>query len=192
MQQITNEEMEALNRASEILSKYANRGKLTQDDLDYFERLVVAIIDGDDDQADSSSAIENQSDKSDASSNPVLYPTTKYRIDESLYSRDLRAEKEYGIDKISLYGYFEDTDSLYILGQISSKKPKKPFAMICTIYDKDGDIIETEECSSYGSGLVTSMIKPEAFFDGFPFKFRFWGVSQKKIKKISISPADSY
>lgn len=191
MQQITSEEMEVLNRANEILSKYANRGKLTQSDLDQFERLVISIIDGDDDDTAHSPAIQSEAIK-ETKGTSNLYPTTKYRINESLYCRDRTSEKKYGIDDIHLYGYFEDTDSLYIIGQISSKKPKKPFCMICTLYDKDGDIIETEECSSYGSGLVTSMIQPAAYFDGFPFKFRFWGVSQKKIKKISISPADSY
>ena len=191
MQQITSEEMEVLNRANEILSKYANRGKLTQSDLDQFERLVISIIDGDDDDPAPAPAKQYEA-TSEAKGTDNLYPTTKYRVNESLYCRDRTSEMKYGIDDIQLYGYFEDTDSLYIIGQISSQKPKKPFCMICTLYDKDGDIIETEECSSYGSGLVTSMIQPAAYFDGFPFKFRFWGVSQKKIKKISISPADSY
>ena len=44
--EITNEEMEVLNRASEILSKYAAQGGLTREDFDYYEDMVVAIIDG--------------------------------------------------------------------------------------------------------------------------------------------------
>ena len=43
--QITNEEMEALNRASEILSKYAAQGGLSHEDLEHYERMVIAIID---------------------------------------------------------------------------------------------------------------------------------------------------
>lgn len=42
---ITNEEMEALNRASEILSKYAAVGGLSREDFDHFEKMVIAIID---------------------------------------------------------------------------------------------------------------------------------------------------
>ena len=43
--QITNEEMEALNRASEILSKYAAQGGLSRADFEHYEKMVVAIID---------------------------------------------------------------------------------------------------------------------------------------------------
>ena len=43
--QITNEEMEALNRASEILSKYAAQGGLARTDFEHYERMVIAIID---------------------------------------------------------------------------------------------------------------------------------------------------
>ncbi len=42
---ITNEEMEALNRASEILSKYAAQGGLTRADFDHYEKMVISIID---------------------------------------------------------------------------------------------------------------------------------------------------
>ncbi len=43
--QITNEEMEALNRASEILSKYAAQGGLSHEDFEHYERMVIAVID---------------------------------------------------------------------------------------------------------------------------------------------------
>lgn len=42
---ITNEEMEALNRASEILSKYAAQGGLSRADFEHYEKMVIAIID---------------------------------------------------------------------------------------------------------------------------------------------------
>ena len=43
--QITNEEMEALNRASEILSKYSAQGGLSRADFEHYEKMVIAIID---------------------------------------------------------------------------------------------------------------------------------------------------
>ena len=43
---LTNEEMEALNRATEILSKYVCSGTINQDVFLNFEKMVVAIIDG--------------------------------------------------------------------------------------------------------------------------------------------------
>ena len=128
-----------------------------------------------------------------ASTPVVQYPTTKYRLPDSIYRREPLVEKEYGIDDIKLYGYSEDNDTLYIVGEIfCKKKPKDSFCIICTIYDKDGDIIETTESRSYGSGLVTSMITPAAFFDGFPFAFYLWGIPKRKIKEICIAPASSY
>ena len=186
---ITNEEMEALNRASEILSKYASQGDLTQEDFDHYERMVISIIDGIDDEGLGADAIRNSLEKPQ---DGQLFPTTKRKIDDTLIHRDSMLEKEYGIDDIKLYAYFEDKSSLYIVGEIIALAPKKPFCMICTLYDKDGDVLETTESSSYGSGLVTSMIYPNAFFSGFPFRFSLWNVPRKKMKRISITPADSY
>lgn len=121
------------------------------------------------------------------------YPTTKYRIPDEMFKREPTLEQEYGIDNIKLYGYYESDNSVYIVGEIVAKKtPLNSFCMICTIYDKEDDIIETTESKSYGSGLVTSMIRPAAFFDGFPFSFSIYGVSKKKIKEICIYPASSY
>ena len=121
------------------------------------------------------------------------YPTTKYRLPDDMLCRDLAMEKKFGISDLGLYAYWKDEDSLYIVGEIyCKKKPKDSFCMICTIYDEDGDIVETTESESYGSGLVTSMIKPAAFFGGFPFVFNFWSVPRKRVEKICITPASSY
>ena len=68
--QITNEEMETLNRASEILSKYADQGDLSQEDFDHFERMVIAIIDG----------IEDKEDPN--------YQEIRSRLEESTFSYD--------------------------------------------------------------------------------------------------------
>jgi hypothetical protein len=121
------------------------------------------------------------------------YQTTKYRLPDSIYSKEPDMEKLYGIDEIRLYGYEEGDESFHIVGEIFAKKaPAKSFCIMCTVYDRDGDIIETKESRSYGSGLVTSMIEPISFFNGFPFIFDLWGVPKKKIKEIRIAPAGSY
>lgn len=39
----TNEEIEVLNRASEILSKYAAIGGLSRQDFDHFEKMVISV-----------------------------------------------------------------------------------------------------------------------------------------------------
>lgn len=121
------------------------------------------------------------------------YQTTKYRINDSVFHRDCELEKEYGIDDVSLYGYYESDDTIYIIGRIeATRKIKRSFCMMCTIYDDDDDIMETSESNSYGSGLVTSMIEPECFFNGFPFTFSFFGIDKEHIKAIKIYPASSY
>jgi len=43
---ITNEEIEILNQAGEIISKYAVIGGIPQSDLSRYENMVIAIIDG--------------------------------------------------------------------------------------------------------------------------------------------------
>lgn len=184
---ITNEEMEVLNRASEILSKYASQGDLSQDDFDQYEHMVVAIIDG----------IEDEEDTDDKDSKPILetpadgkqFPTTKWRIDGSLIQRNYALERTFGIEDIRIYGYYSDTNAIEIIGEIIASSIIKPFFLTCTVYDKDGDILETKENDSYGSGVVTSEVHPKAFFSGFPFTFGTLCVPRRKIKKISITPS---
>jgi hypothetical protein len=179
--------METLNRATEILSKYAFQGNLTREDFEHFEKMVIAIIDGIEDELTDGPNISNVKENRNKA-----FESSKYRLKDSLIKQDTNKEKTYGLDDVNIYAYYSGDSSLYIVGEIFSKKPKKSFCMICTIYDKDGDIIETSENRSYGSGLVTSMIEPEVFFNRFPFKFSFWGIQKKDIKEIKIIPADSY
>ena len=121
------------------------------------------------------------------------YQTTKYRLPDSVYERDFHMEREYGIDELRLYGYAESDSSLCIVGEVIAKtNPKNSFCLICGIYDKDGDVIESIESRSYGSGLVTSMIAPASFFNGFPFAFYLYGINTDNILKIRITPASSY
>ena len=126
--------------------------------------------------------------------NETIYPSTKYRVPNDIFKRDLSLEREYGIDDIKLYCYYEDNDeeSLKIVGEIFAQRLKKPFCIMCTVYDHDDDILQTTETNSYGSGLVTSMIYPNTFFDGFPFTVTLWDAPLRKIKEISLTPADEY
>lgn len=111
--QITNEEMETLNRASEILSKYADQGDLSQEDFDHFERMVIAIIDGIEDKEDPN--YQEIRSRLEESNTGQPFPTTKWKIGNSMLQRDVTLEKQYGIDDIRLYGYFSDTTSMVFL-----------------------------------------------------------------------------
>lgn len=112
------------------------------------------------------------------------------RVPENLFVRDLDLEAKFGIKEIKLYGYWEDSSSLTIVGQLFAPRIEKEFLLNCSIYDKDGDVIESCENDAYGSGLVNSYIQPEAFFDGFPFRFNIYGPQKSKIKEIKILPSE--
>lgn len=115
------------------------------------------------------------------------YPTSKSRLDNSLFKRDLNLEKMFGIDELRLYGYVDRNNWIYIVGEIiAHKTPSDRFCLQCAIYDSDDDIIEAKKNSSYGSGVVTSLIKPASFFNGYPFTFVFWDIKKDKIKEILL------
>lgn len=114
------------------------------------------------------------------------------KIPSNLIKRNLQLEASFGIENISIYAYKDSDSSITILGQVfAGELIENSFCLIMTLYDRDGDIIESTESNSYGSGLVTSMIKPCSYFDGFPFKFYYRG-NLKDISKISIVPASNY
>lgn len=118
------------------------------------------------------------------------YKTSSLRKASSEIERDLAAERRLGIRDISLYYYIEQDGDIKICGEIFAKMPlQTSFRFVCTLYDEDDDIIETKENSSYGSGVVTSYIKPACFFDGFPFSFIFFK-PKASVARIKIVPID--
>lgn len=119
-----------------------------------------------------------------------IYKTSVLRKDSSEIERDLVAERRLGIKDISLYYYIEQDGDIVICGEIFARIPlQTSFRFVCTLYDEDDDIIETKENSSYGSGVVTSYIKPACFFDGFPFRFSFFK-PKATVARIKIVPVD--
>ena len=116
---------------------------------------------------------------------------TPKKVPSHVFTRDLDLESEYGVTDINLYGYWEGDSTLHILGQVFAEKIKEQFQLVCSVYDKDGDVIKSRENSSYGgSGWVTSRIKPGAFFSGFPFEFTLYDVKPAQAKEIRIVLSD--
>lgn len=120
----------------------------------------------------------------------IHYPTSKQRLPDDIFERDREAEQRVGIDDIKLYGYYDGNESIHIVGEIvCQKKPKSSFSFVCTVYDTDGDIINTRDNEEYGgTGVVSSCIKPKAFFNGFPFTFDMYGCKPQKVRLIRIVP----
>ena len=96
-------------------------------------------------------------------------------------------EKEYGIDDLKIYAYI-DGGSLVVVGEIIAEKLLDTFKLVCSIYDQEGDMIESIKNEPYGSGVVTSEIYPRAFFDRYPFLFRTYLGNKVKIGKIRVTP----
>ena len=109
------------------------------------------------------------------------------RISDDMFYRDYDMEQEFGVDDIKLYGYWESDSHLAIIGQVIASNLSKQFSLMCSVYDKDGDVIKTSENRSYGgSGWVTHAIKPEVFFNGFPFSFNIYGLKKNSVKEIRV------
>jgi len=112
--------------------------------------------------------------------------TSSMRKDSSIIERDIALEKSLGIDDMNLYYYKADDGLINIIGELFSAGINDRFQLICTTYDSDDDVIESERNRGYGAGCVSSIIKPETFFNGYPF--RFYIFSSGDEKRISIIP----
>lgn len=108
------------------------------------------------------------------------------RIDCSLIERDYVRERLLHIEELCFYIY-EDSVYLNIIGEIYGNEIDDDFCFRCMLYDQEDDLILSEKNRTYGSGLVSSVIKAEAFFNGFPFSFRL-SKPKTSISCIRIVP----
>ena len=109
------------------------------------------------------------------------------RLTEDQIVRMPAIEKKYGIDEIRIYAYMSGKE-LNVVGEIISDEISDDFSLTCTVYDQDGDMVESIENSSYGSGLVTHAIKSKVFFNGYPFKFSQYLDDGVDVSKIRVIP----
>ena len=113
--------------------------------------------------------------------------------DSILICRNWRKEASLGIKNISYYVYKPRESWLRIVGQVfAGDKITKEFCLKMVIYDRDGDVMISEVCEAYGDGLVSSMIRPKSYFNGFPYVFNCYDVRWKEISRIDIIPANDY
>lgn len=111
----------------------------------------------------------------------------KRRLPASKIVRLPQMEQRYGIQDMNIYA-FRDDSALIICGEIVSESIKSGFGLKCNVYDQDGDLIETQENCSYGSGMVTCRIAKKSFFNGFPFRFHIFLKDNCEVSKIQIIP----
>ena len=105
---------------------------------------------------------------------------TEKSVDGQLLSTDrivrVRAmEKAFGIEDLSIVAYVAE-GVLYVVGQIKAERIEEDLLLKCTVYDGEGDMIDSIENLPYG-GEGLSVIRKNAFFNGLPFKF------EKKLKR---------
>ena len=109
------------------------------------------------------------------------------RFKDNQIVRMRAAEQKYGIEDMKIYAYMNGR-SLEVVGEIIAEEIADSFTLICTVYDADGDMVETKDNCYYGEGLVTHAIKPKVFFNGYPFRFSIFMNEGVNISKIRIVP----
>ena len=58
--------------------------------------------------------------------------------------------------------------------------------------DQAGDVLADAINEAYGDALVTSLILPELFFNGFPFLFEIYYGGARRPVHIRIIPEEEY
>lgn len=113
--------------------------------------------------------------------------TTVLQLDTSIIERDRVLERRLGIQDINFYFYKTLDGTVKIISEvIAPANIKKSFRFACTLYDEDGDVIETSSNLQY---RTTAHLTPETFFDGYPVTFSFMWM-KTEIKRIKIVPVE--
>ena len=117
----------------------------------------------------------------------------KYRISPELFSRDLEREREFGISALRIYGYEAEAGMMRITGEIFAENGiTRELCLRCLAMDQAGDVLADEINEAYGDALVTSLILPELFFNGFPFVFEIYYEAARRPAQIRILPEEEY
>ena len=119
----------------------------------------------------------------------------KYRISPELFSRDLEREREFGISDLRIYGYEAEAGMMRIAGEIFAENGiTRELCLRCLVMDQAGagDVLADAINEAYGDALVTSLILPELFFNGFPFVFEIYYEGARRPAQIRIIPEEEY
>lgn len=117
----------------------------------------------------------------------------KYRVLPELFSRDLEREREFGISDLRIYGYEAEAGMMRIAGEIFAENGiTRELCLRCLVMDQAGDVLADAINEAYGDALVTSLILPELFFNGFPFVFEIYYEGARRPAYIRIIPEEEY
>lgn len=117
----------------------------------------------------------------------------KYRISPELFSRNLEREREFGISDLRIYGYEAEAGMMRIAGEIFAENGiTRELCLRCLVMDQAGDVLADAINEAYGDALVTSLILPELFFNGFPFVFEIYYEGARRPAQIRIIPEEEY
>lgn len=108
--QITNEEMEILNRASEILSKYSSQGNTTRDDFEHFENMVISIID-----ACGADILETEKSDDIFQGKPIEFYDYGIVIYNPVHGRVFIPKTQLGLEDDLPTSFLDDRIILYVL-----------------------------------------------------------------------------
>lgn len=114
---------------------------------------------------------------------------SKHRISEDKIEVDMKLAMQHGIDKVKIYGWL-NRGYIDVVGQLFAKSGlRDEISVHATVYDQDGDVLQTESMLGYGGGLVRCSLRPEEMFPGHPFKIsiNMNGYSSEDISKIRFT-----
>ena len=110
-----------------------------------------------------------------------------------LFSRDLEREREFDISDLRIYGYEAEAGMMRIAGEIFAENGiTRELCLRCLVMDQAGDVLADAINEAYGDALVTSLILPELFFNGFPFVFEIYYGGARRPAHIRIIPEEEY
>ena len=108
---------------------------------------------------------------------------SRFRISEDMVELDRTSMERAGITELKLYVTYMEED-LNIQGQIfAGENLAERFYLEGILYDRDGDVIEKEENTCCGDGLVSPAVDRDCFFQGYPFELSFY-VPEKTMKDV--------
>lgn len=114
---------------------------------------------------------------------------SKYRLPEEKIEVDMRSALQHGIDEVKIYAWLS-RGRIDIVGQLFAKSGlRDEISVHATVYDQDGDVLQSESMHGYGGGLVRCSLRPEEMFPGHPFKIHINinGFSLEDISKIRFT-----
>ncbi len=110
----------------------------------------------------------------------------KFKLSPERIQRLESLERKFGIEDMSIFAYLRQGNELIVNGEIYGDKLTDSIEIICSVYDKDGDIIASSPNNDYSRGFVSHCIRPRSFKGIFPFSINVKIPEGQTIDRIRV------